>query len=413
MSKYDYLVIGGGVAGITAADTIRENDSSGTIAVISEEDDFFYSRLNLHFYLKGDIPLEKLFLWDEDTYKRKKIVLFKGKRAQKLDISKREVILNDGQALGFGKLLIATGVRANSLSVKGADLKGVFCLRTIKDAQNIKERIEAIRNKNPYAIIAGGSFIALDFATSFVSQGLNTKILVRGDYFWRSKVDRECAGLIEDILKKNQVEVLANEEVDEILGEKEVEAVKTKSGKVLKAGIIGTGIGTYFDLDWLKEAGIKTGYGVLTNEYLETNISGIFAAGDICQFYNPLFKKQQSVRNWTNAYQQGKVAGSCMLGRKLSYQTVSVYTVGCFGVQVSFIGVVDRKETATTIVRGSRREGAVGNLLLNDGLLIGAVLVNRPKEQQAIIKLIKSRINLKKNQTKLSDANFNLERLFD
>jgi NAD(P)H-nitrite reductase large subunit len=416
MQKFDYLIVGGGVAGTTAAETIRKNDQKGTIAIISEEPEPLYSRLTLHHYLKDLIPLERLYLRNEDSYKEKRIDFFKGKKAQELDVSKKEIKLSDGQVLGFGKLLIATGGYPNVWQVSGAEKKGVFYLRTLEDAKNIRARIEETKGSNPNAIVVGGGFVGLDLLTSFAKQNLATTVLVIEDYFWQGKVDEESGKLIEDILKKNNIKVQVAEETEEVLGNKEVEAVKTKSGKILKAGIVGVGIGIYFDLDWLRTAGVSTNWGILTNEYLETNVPGIFAAGDICQFWDVLFKRQHLMGNWVNAQEQGKVAGfnmthsglSGQAGEKIVFQTVSAYSVNFFDDQVSFIGVTDVKEATSTITRGSRKEGSIGTLFLKDVRLIGATLVNRAREQRAITQLIKNKVDLKDYLDKLSDPNFDL-----
>jgi len=411
MRRYDYLIIGGGIAGTTAAETIRRNDAKGTIAIVSEEPEPLYSRLTLHYYLKDKIPWDRLYLRNSDFYKGQKIDLKKGLKAVRLDVSDRSVILDNGESLKFSKLLIATGGYPNSWHVSGSEKKGIFYFRTLADAKNIKERIQEIKDSNPNAVVIGGGFIGLDLSTSFVEQKLKTQILILEDYFWQGKVDKEQGKLIEDTLRKNGVCVLTDEETEKVLGDSEVEAIKTKSGKILKAGIVGVGIGIHFDLGWLSKAGIAVNRGVLTNEYLETNITGIFAAGDIAEFWDILFERRNQMGNWINAQEQGKVAGLNMVGQKIAFETVSFYTADFFDGQVSFIGITDVKEATLTVTRGSGKDGSIGRLFLKDDRLIGATLINRAREQGAIIKLIKNRNNLKGLNGRLRDPSFDLQTL--
>ncbi|OGD85687.1 hypothetical protein A2Z23_02490 [Candidatus Curtissbacteria bacterium RBG_16_39_7] len=409
MTKFEYLIIGGGIAGTTAAETIRKNDEKGTIAVISEESEPLYSRLTLHHYLKDLIPFERLYLRNDNFYKEKKIELFKGKKAQKLDVSKKEITLDDGQVFGFDKLLIATGGHPNQWQVKGEDEKGVFCFRTIQDAKNIKRRIEKIKTINPHVVIIGGSFIALDLVTSFVKQGLKTTILVRRDYFLQNRLDEECAKLIEDILRKNNIEVLPHEEVEKVLGDGKVEGVRLKSGKTLKAGMVAVGIGINFGLEWLKLAGISTNRGILANEYLETNIPGVFCAGDCCEFWDVLSQTQHRVGNWQNAQKQGEAAGLNMCGKKTIYETVSTYSISFFDANACFCGMTDLDGASFAVTRGARENGSLGHLFLKNNRLVGATLVNRLNEQSSIAALIKNKVDLSVVLDKLSDPNFDLQ----
>lgn len=411
MTKYNYLIVGGGIAGTTAAETIRKNDSGGTIAIISEEPHTLYSRLTLHHYLKDLIPLERLYLRRENFYQEKKIDLFKGKKAQKLDAIKKEIVLDDGVVLSFDRLLIATGGYPNVWNVAGSTKKGIFYFRTIEDAINIKNRIEEIKVSKPYALVVGGGFIGLDFLTSFVKQGLNTTILVREDYFWQGKVAARQGQLIEKVLRANGVGVVTGEEVVEVLGKKEVEAVRTKTGKILKAGIIGVGIGIHFDLNWLMEAGIAVNFGVLTNQYLETNLQNIFAAGDVSEFLDVLFDQRHLVGNWVNAYKQGEVAGLNMAGQKTVFETVSSYATEVFGHKVVFIGMTDTKTATSTVIRGLEGDESVVCFFLNEGRLIGATLVGRAQEQAVISQLIRKKIDLNNHLDQLADLNFDLASL--
>lgn len=417
MAKKDYLIIGGGIAGTTAAEFIRMHDSSGSISIIMEEPEFLYSRVLLPHVLRDQVPLERLYIRKEEHYKEKNIELIKGTRVNKVDTQKGEVELSNGEIIRYEKLLVASGVKVNRLDISGKDLKGVTYMRTVADVKQIKELMENAKN----GVVIGGGFIGIEFAQTFVKFGIKTTVVMRDPYFWSHVIGENIGKLISQILQKNEVEIIAEDQPKEFVGKDILSQIKLKSGKSLLTDIVGVGIGVHMDLNYLKESGIEINKGVVTNEFLETNVENVWAAGDVAEFNDTLFDKHHTLGNWSNAAAQGKVAGPNMVvgwrppagGEREKFETVSAYTIGVFDNSFTFMGDPTSDKTTGLIERGLLRENKLGRIHIRGGVVTGAALLNLPTERRPIENLIKNRVNIEASKDKLADSSFDLNSLVE
>ena len=205
MKKVKYLIIGGGIAGTTAAEFIRMNDSSGSITIVMEEPETLYSRVLLPHYLRDQVPYERLYVRKPEGYTEKNIDLVKGVRADKVNTQNNQVKLSSGDFIEYEKLLISSGGKVNRLGVPGKNLKGVTYLRTVKDVIEVKE----LMNKAKNGVVIGGGFIGIEYAQSFIKAGLKTTAIIREPYFWSNVVGENIGKLISKILQKNGVEIVS------------------------------------------------------------------------------------------------------------------------------------------------------------------------------------------------------------
>ena len=358
MKSVDFLIVGGSAAGTTAAEVIRQLKPQASITIITDENHEEYSRVLIPHYIRGKVSREQVFLKKPEWYEEKGIELIKGIKVIKLDSGGHGVDLSNGEQIGYKKLLIAIGGDVNRLNIAGSDLANILYLRTIKDADSV---IEAAK-KSKKGLVLGGGFVSLDFATGFRVNGVEkVVILTRDPYFWSGHLDPESGRLMKNLLLKNGVEIMTGEEADSFFGQEKVEGAVTKSGKKLEADIVGVGIGIKPDLEWLEKAGIKTNRAILTNEYLETNMADVYAAGDCAEFHDVFFERRHIMGNWANATSQGAAVGKTMIhsassgqvGQRTVYETISSYSDTFFDNSYSFIGVTDEKFADEIIVRGS------------------------------------------------------------
>ncbi|MDP2720782.1 MAG: FAD-dependent oxidoreductase, partial [bacterium] len=382
--------------------------------IVMEEPEILYSRVLLPHYLRDQIPFERLHIRKPESYEENRVEFMKGVRAGRINIQKKEVTLSNGEKITYKKLLIASGGKVNKLQVPGADLKGITYLRTIQDVQEIKSLMKKAKN----SVVIGGGFIGIEYAQSFVKAGLKATCVTREPFFWSGVVGENMGKFINKILQENGVDIVAVDEAVEFVGNNSLEEVRLKSGKKVPADIVGVGIGIHMDLDHLVGSGIKIDKGVITNEYLETDASDVWAAGDIAQFYDVIFNKHHQMGNWSNAAAQGKVVGPNMVagwgssrsGRE-QFITVSAYTISIFDVPFTFMGdpVVDWE---TEIVeRGSIEDGTLGRIHLKDGAITGAALLNLSVDRRPIEELIKNRVKISVGKEKLADTSFELNSL--
>ncbi len=407
MENTKYLIIGGGVAGTTAAENIRQQDAGGSIVIVSDEPYALYSRIMLskpNFFLEK-IPFDQIWLKHDDWYREKNIALLKGRKAVRFDTEKKVMALDDGTEFGYEKLLLAIGGCPRPWDIPGSDKKGVFSLRTLDDAKAIMALVKSAKR----AVAVGGGFISFEMCEMLRMVGIVVTLVLRESYFWEPLLDEASGRMIEDALKSGGVEILYQSEVAEVSGNESVSGVTLKDGRKIECEMVIAGIGVFCPLDWLKTAGVAVNKGILANEYLETNIPSVWAAGDAAEFQDLILGEQIQLGNWVNAQMHGRRAGLNMAGQKEPFRMVSFYTTQGFGVTIGFVGDVRPGPDRTVVQRGSRDVGSYARLLVKDNELIGGTMVNRTQELGAITKLIEKDITVSEHMRELADPAFDLK----
>ncbi len=424
MENYKYLIIGGGAAGTSAAETIRQKDPVGEIAIISDEDHPLYSRVMLskpNFFL-GKIPFNQIWMKGKDWYDTNKIIFIGGRTVTALDTEKKIVTLDDSKQISYEKLLISTGVRTRPWNIPGSDKKGIYSLRTLEDGKAIMEAIKTAKK----AVTIGGGFIGFEMADLMKLAGLETTMLLREDYFWQPTLDDKSGKMIEDALSKSGIKIMKNAEVTEVVGGENVEGVMLKDGTKIDCDMIITGIGVVPpNLDWLNVSRAPLGNseppkgtfdtskaGIIANEYLETNIKDVWTAGDIAEYKDLLLEENIQLGNWVNAREQGRIAGLGMVGERTPFKFVSFYTTQGVGISIAFVGDSRPLPDRQIILRGSPETGSYERILVDTkGELVGATMINRTGEMSTISKLIENNVDITTHTTELSDPNFDLKQL--
>lgn len=411
MESVKYLIIGGGVAGTTAAETIRKEDPEGGITIVSDEPHRLYSRVMLSkpsFFL-GKIPFDSIWMRTESWYEEKNITFLGGRSAVKLDTGKKIVTLDDDTEMQYEKLLLAVGCPARRLPIPGVDKKGVDYLKTLDDGKSIIDGVKTAKA----AVVIGGGFIGFEMCDMLKSAGLEVTSVVREPYFWDPLLDETAGRMAEKAMEKGGVKVLLNSLVQEILGGESVEGVILNDGTRIDCQMVIIGAGAYFQSEWVKDAGIECGCGIKANEYLETSAPDVWTTGDVAEFKDVILDETIQCGTWINAQMQGKTAGLGMTGKREVYRLVSSYTAHGFGTNVAFIGDIMVSPGKTTVTRGSAEGGWYGRLVILDKELIGAFLVNRNQEIAPLTKLIGTDVDVSDKLDALADPATDLNTLLE
>ena len=409
MQKFKYLIIGGGVAGVTAAETIRQNDPAGTIGIVSDEPYILYSRVMLskpNFFL-GKVPFDQIWLKGAEWYKENNIAFLGGKTVSALDAAQKNIKLTDGDSISYEKLLIATGTATRKSNVPGADKKGVHYLRSLEDGRGIMENIKTAKN----AVTVGGGFIGFEMADLMQLAGLKTTVVLREPYFWDPVLDEGSGKMIESAMEKVGVNIIHNAEIIEITGGESVEGVVLKDGTKIPCGIVIFGIGTTSHLDWIKLAGLDVNRGIMANEFMETSTPDVWTAGDIAEYKDLLLQENVKMGNWVSAHEQGRITGLGMVGQRHPFKFISFYTTNGFGLTVAFVGDASIGANRTIIPRGSPEINSYARIILINNEIEGATLINRIQEMGTISKLIEGNIDVSTHHAELADPNFDLKGL--
>ena len=318
-----YVIIGTGVAGIAAAEAIRNQDESGEILLIGNEPHGYYSRPGLAYLITNEIPESQLYPYEKSDLQRLKSRWLQTK-ITKIHPQEQFIETGEGKHIRFDKLLLAPGAFAAVPKIPGINLQGVVKLDDLNDARIIIKRTRKARR----AVVVGGGITALEIVEGLRARGVKTHYLLRRDRFWGSVLDETESKIVEQRLVKEGVKIHYNSEVEQIIGKgNKVHAVRKTDGSLIKCGIFAFAIGTRPRKHLAETAGIHTDRGILVNEFLQTNNANIFAAGDVAQVFDPFSGETILDSLWGPARMQGQAAGFNMTGQSTPYHKGIPYNV--------------------------------------------------------------------------------------
>lgn len=410
-----YVIIGTGVAGLSAVEAIRGVDRSGEVILLGDDPHGYYSRPGLAYFLTGELRDKMLFPKKRDDYAR---LNFRYHKARVVGINRpsRTLQLEDKPLLSYDKLLIATGASAIPLTVPGANLPGVVKLDHLEDARGILKQVRRGRT----AIVVGGGITALELTEGLLARGMRVHYLLRGSRYWGNVLDERESRIVEARLQEEGVTLHFHSEVVEILGRSgRVAGVRLLDGRTLKCDLLAYAIGIKPRLDLARSADLALDRGILVNEYLQTSDPQIFAAGDVAQVYDPLTGRSVLDSLWNPAREQGYAAGLNMAGRLTPYiKTVPFNVTRLAGLTTTIIGAVGsgRDDDIVGIARGDSETwrqlpdaiAAQGGfdvnrvrLLIGENHLIGAVVMGDQKLSMPLQKIVALKMDISSIREKL------------
>lgn len=380
-----YLIIGGGIAGVTAAEEIRKNDTEGEITLLDGEQHALYSRVLLPHYVKAKIPREKVFLKKEEWYAAQRIDWQRGVHAVQIDTTHRFVRTSEERELPYDKLLIVTGGEVRLLS---QDLRGVSYFRTLDDADHLLELVRTQKEISS-GVVYGSGFISFEYINIFAHFGMPTTVVMRSGGFFSRTLSPASQNVLSSLVVKHGVTLVTDAQITDLVGEKELTGVRLNDERELPCSILGVGIGIEPDETMLEQAGIAYDQGIIANERFETNIPDVYAAGDVAKAMDTVAQRNIMAGNWMSALMQGRTVGKIMTGQDAKMEIVSSYATNLLGKEMVVIGDTHR-EFADQIVVESDEENAL-ELFIRGGKTVGAILIGDVRERQKITQAIKDR----------------------
>jgi NAD(P)H-nitrite reductase large subunit len=386
-----FVIVGNGVAGTTCAETLRKNDSDCEITLIGDERWPLYNRVALPPYIKGKATREKVFLRTVEQHVQRGITLLLETRATKINPDERTVLLDTGQELPYDALLVATGGRPNPLKVAGAEgASNIFNFQYFDEAEAILDAIHGSKR----AAVTGGSYIAYELAEGFREQGLEVYWLHRGPHFLRRVLDPEGGALVDDIARDHGVQMLYGSTITEcVRGNGKVTTIVESGGRRIDVDMVGAGLGAKLNVDLLKDLpGVEVREGVVTNEYLETGVPNVYAAGDMAEFFDKTIDRHNILGTWGNSIGHGRTVAMNMLGQRTAYEDIPMYSSTLFDSYIRVIGLTP--ETGADLEafeHMNAQDRAYQRLFFLDGRCVGACLIGDMRFRQRIFAAIKSR----------------------
>ena len=329
------LIVGAGAAGNAAAETLRREGYAGPVALIGDESARPVDRPNLSKdYLAGTAPEEWLPLREMDFYAAQQIELLLGNRVVTLDSKAKRVELSDGTSRRYGALLLATGAEPIKLVVPGGERPHVLYLRSLADSRAIIARAAGATQ----AVVVGASFIGLEVAAALRARGLEVRVVAPDTRPLERVLGAELGELIQKLHEEHGVQFHLKRTLKAI----EASSVVLDNGLSLKADLVVVGIGVRPAVALAEQAGLRLDHGIVVDEYLESSVPGIFAAGDIARWPSPQAGKPIRVEHWVVAERQGQTAARNVLGRSEAFRAIPFFWSQHYDLRISYVGHAER-----------------------------------------------------------------------
>jgi NADPH-dependent 2,4-dienoyl-CoA reductase/sulfur reductase-like enzyme len=378
MRQFELVIAGDGLTAARAIKSYREAGGAGRVALLAQEPVLPYHRPALSKrFLRGETT-DAPFAEDEGFYAGHDVDVSLATPVTSVAPGNR-VVTTEAGPVHYDKLLIATGATPRRLQVPGADLDSVFSLRTLDNS----ERIRAAARSAERAVVVGGGFIGMEVAASLRQLGLEVTLIHMGQGLFDVLGSPELSDELLRLYRDHGVEVMLEQEVAGFGGDGRLEYVEAKSGLCVAADIAVVGVGVMPNVDFLDGSGLSVDNGVVVNERFETTAPGIYAAGDVANFFDPLFDRQRRIEHWSNANYQGTEVGRILAGQGDGYDTVSSFFSEVFGITVKVFGDVSRFDELTA--DGTLESGLLASYG-EDGRLVGALTVGQSEEIEAFAK---------------------------
>ncbi|HPX70084.1 MAG TPA: FAD-dependent oxidoreductase, partial [Bacillota bacterium] len=309
------VIAGGGIAGLNAAKSAREQDPDCSIVILEALNTNTYVRTRLPDYISGTASYKEIFPYDDSWYEKNRINLKKDTRITGIDAAHKTIITDKGN-YDFDSLVIALGSSGNIPPIPGAKLENCFPVRTVADA----DKIRSLSCGGKICTIIGGGLLGLEMAWAIRQLGCDVNVIHNSGRLLPKQIDEEGAKLLYKAISNKGINLYMNAQVQEIGGENRAEYVRLDSGTVVKSDFVILSVGVNANTQPLKDSGINMGRSVAVDKYMETNIEGIYAAGDVAEYNGKCYGI------WPIAVEQGKIAGTNAAGGKLEYSEIHPFT---------------------------------------------------------------------------------------
>ena len=380
MNTTEYVILGGGmVAGYAAKEMVNCGLDPGKLAIISADSALPYERPPLSkSFLSGKDNEASLLINGRDWYREHGIEMRLRTVIEQVDPASRRIRSGSGEEFEFQNLLLATGARARQLDCPGNELHDVFYLRSLKDSENIRSR--AVTAKQ--AVVIGGGFIGMEVASVLAQKKIQTTLVIREDRVWSRMFTPAMSAFFEQYYATRGVRIVKKGNIAALEGTEAARAVLLNDGQKISCDMVIIGVGAVPVTELFGGNGIAIDNGVVVNEYLEANHPGVYAAGDVANYPDPIFGTRRRVEHWDNAVSQGQHWARVILGDRQPFVHVPYFFSDVFDLSYELWG--DSGGSTETVVRGDLNSSSFSVWWLKDKHLIAAFVMKRPDEERQI-----------------------------
>ena len=403
-SDQTFVVVGASLAGAKAAETLRAEGFDGRLVLIGAEQARPYERPPLSKeYLRGEAGREKVYVHEEGFYAEHDIELQLERRVVSLNPSSSELALDDGERLGYDRLLLTTGAEPRRLEIPGGELDGVLYLRTVEDSDALRERLD----RGGSVVVVGAGWIGAEVAASARQRGLEVTLLDPAAVPLERVLGAEVGAVYRAIHADNGTRVMMETGVDAFEGDTAVERVRTSAGDALECDFVVVGVGVEPRTELAREAGLTVDNGVLVDEHLQTSAPAVYAAGDVANAYHPFYGERVRIEHWSNALNQGPAAARNMLGRANPYDRLPYFFSDQYDTGMEYSGFA--RAWDRVVFRGEPASREFIAFWLVGDLVVAGMNLNVWDVTDPIQRLIRGRVPV--DDQRLADTGIPLEEL--
>ncbi|GAA4907408.1 3-phenylpropionate/trans-cinnamate dioxygenase ferredoxin reductase subunit [Actinomycetospora succinea] len=369
-----HVIVGAGLAGAKAAETLREDGFAGRVVLIGEEQERPYDRPPLSKeYLQGNADRDAVYLHTADWYAEHGVELRSGTRAAAIDRDAHEVVLADGERVGYRKLLLATGSSPRRLPVAGADLDGVHYLRTLGDSDTIAATIRS----SSRIVVVGGGWIGLEVTAAARIADVAVTVVESAPLPLLRVLGPEIAEVFATLHREHGVDLRVDTDLAEITGrDGRVTGVRLADGTEIDADAVVVGVGITPNTDLAEAAGLEVSNGVVVDTRHRTSDPDVHAAGDVANLWYPAFERHLRVEHWDNARNGGPAAARAMLGDETAYDHLPYFFTDQYDLGMEYTGYVAPGEYDEVVVRGELSSREFVAFWLAGGRVLAGMNVN-------------------------------------
>ena len=398
------LIIGAGQSAIQCISTLKKEGYSGSITLVGEEEHLPYQRPPLSKgFLEDSLNKERLYFKKLEFFTENKVQLYLGLSAEKLEIDNQKVYLSDNSELEFDKLVFATGSRVRYLDFPGSELKSIFYLRDLDDAEAIKKDLETSEN----LVIIGAGYIGLEAAAIAAKKNKKVTIIEMADRVMNRTVDPQISEYYLNLHESYGVKFHFNTSLETINEVSNSLEVVCSDGTEVKADSVLIGAGVVPNIELAEEAGINCDNGIIVNEFGQTNFKNIYACGDCTNHPNKILNKNLRLESVHNAMEQAKTVASSVMNNPMEYSQVPWFWSDQYDHKLQIVGLSGDHDLVT--MRGNTNDAKFMLFYTKDEELIAVDAINNPKEFLISRKLVANKVKIKPNV--ISDLNTNLNDL--
>ncbi|MBU4425485.1 MAG: FAD-dependent oxidoreductase [Proteobacteria bacterium] len=395
----NYLIVGNGVAGTTAAENVRKQDKEGKITIVTDEDFPFYWRLRLNEYLAGDITEEALAAKKAQWYGDQRIDLKLKTPIAGADPNEKVVFTEDKQRLSYDSLLIATGSHSFIPPIKGSEKEGVFALRNIQDARGISVRAKDIED----VVLIGGGLLGLEAGNALLKLGKKVTVVEFFPRLLPRQLDVEGAQRLQEIMEKMGFSFRLGARTQEISGNDQVTGVLLEGGESIPSKMVIISAGVRPNLELAEPLGLENDKGIKVDEYLRTNQTDIYAAGDVAEF------RGMPYGIWPAAMEQGQIAGTNMAGGNLVYKgTTMANSLKIVGVDLASAGNIDAENEKES--RVFTDDKVYKKIVMENNQIIGCIMLGDTKDFNKITKAMSEKKDISQVKDQILSEGFDLSK---